>query len=73
MFRWLVAAAIIGFISNAYDAEAAASKWSRTDHGAVRLIAASDAVGSAESLSLGLQFRMKPGWKIYWRSPGDAG
>jgi suppressor for copper-sensitivity B len=73
MFRWLVAAAIIGFISNAYDAEAAASKWSRTDHGAVRLIAASGAVGSAESLSLGLHFRMKLGWKIYWRSPGDAG
>ena len=73
IFRWLVAAAITGMISGAYDAEAAASKWSRTDHGAVRLIAASDAVGSAESLSLGLQFRMKPGWKIYWRSPGDAG
>ena len=22
---------------------------------------------------LGLQFRLQPGWKIYWRSPGDAG
>ena len=73
MVRWLVAIAIFAMISGAWDAHAAASRWSRTDQGAVRLIAASDAVGNAESLALGLQFRMKPGWKIYWRSPGDAG
>ncbi|HEY1722759.1 MAG TPA: protein-disulfide reductase DsbD domain-containing protein [Magnetospirillaceae bacterium] len=24
-------------------------------------------------MQLGLQFQNKPGWKIYWRSPGDAG
>jgi len=51
----------------------AAGPWSETDHGAVRLVAATNAVGSGESLSLGLQFRMKKGWKVYWRSPGDAG
>ena len=51
----------------------AASPWFDTPHGAVRLIAASDAAGTVESVPLGLQFRMKPGWKIYWRSPGDAG
>ena len=73
MVRWLVAIAVFATISGAWDAQAAASRWSRTDHGAVRLIAASDAVGNAESLALGLHFRMKPGWKIYWRSPGDAG
>ncbi len=52
---------------------AAAGPWSETDHGAVRLVAATNAVGSGDSLSLGLQFRLKKGWKIYWRSPGDAG
>lgn len=36
-------------------------------------MAATTATGSAESLRLGLQFRLEPGWKIYWRSPGDAG
>lgn len=51
----------------------AAGPWSETDHGAVRLVAATNAVGSGESLTLGLHFRMKKGWKIYWRSPGDAG
>jgi suppressor for copper-sensitivity B len=51
----------------------AAGPWSETEHGAVRLVAATDAVGSDESLVLGLHFRMKKGWKVYWRSPGDAG
>ena len=59
--------------SGAREAAAAASEWWKTDHGAVRLVAASDAVGTAGELRFGLQFQMKPGWKIYWRSPGDAG
>ncbi len=51
----------------------AAGPWFETDHGSVRLISASNAAGEGDTLSLGLQFRMKEGWKIYWRSPGDAG
>ncbi|HEY0526846.1 MAG TPA: protein-disulfide reductase DsbD domain-containing protein [Stellaceae bacterium] len=54
------------------EGDAAASGWATSEHGAVRLIAASPTAG-AGSVSLGLQFRMEPGWKIYWRSPGDAG
>lgn len=52
---------------------AAASDWFETEHGSVRLIAATEATGDREQIALGLHFRMKPGWKIYWRSPGDAG
>lgn len=51
----------------------AAGPWWNTDHGSVRLIAASDAVGSGENIRLGLHFKMIPDWKIYWRTPGDAG
>jgi DsbC/DsbD-like thiol-disulfide interchange protein len=40
---------------------------------AVRLLAASLAVGSGDTVTLGLQFRLQPGWKVYWRTPGDAG
>ncbi|MGE4217967.1 MAG: protein-disulfide reductase DsbD family protein [Alphaproteobacteria bacterium] len=43
------------------------------DHVEARLVSAVQAVGTGESLPLGLLFRMQPGWKIYWRSPGDAG
>jgi suppressor for copper-sensitivity B len=54
-------------------AEDRASPWFETEHGAVRLIAATAGTGSGGTVTLGLEFRMAPGWKIYWRSPGDAG
>ena len=54
-------------------APAAASGWFAYEHGAVRLVSAGADAGSGRSVELGLQFRMQPGWKIYWRSPGDAG
>ncbi|HYC13724.1 MAG TPA: protein-disulfide reductase DsbD domain-containing protein, partial [Stellaceae bacterium] len=50
-----------------------ASAWFTTQQGRVRLIAAEPTVGSVEQARLGLQFELAPGWKIYWRSPGDAG
>ena len=54
-------------------AAAASSPWARTDQSAVRLISPLGGFGEAKTIRLGLQFRLKPGWKIYWRSPGDAG
>jgi len=49
------------------------SDWSESAEGRVRLISAVTAVGLAPTVEMGLQFDLKPGWKIYWRSPGDAG
>jgi suppressor for copper-sensitivity B len=54
-------------------AEDAASAWVRNEHAGVRLIAAATASGNADVLQLGLQFDLRPGWKTYWRNPGDAG
>jgi suppressor for copper-sensitivity B len=54
-------------------ADAAASAWFETEQGRVRLIAAAPQIGTAATLRLGLEFRLAPGWKIYWRAPGDAG
>jgi suppressor for copper-sensitivity B len=51
----------------------AASPWYVTEQGRARLIAATADPGAAASVSLGLQFELAPHWKIYWRSPGDAG
>ncbi len=75
MFRSLGSAFLIiwGILASSSGVFAAAGPWWSTDHGAVRLIAESNAVGSGTKLRLGLHFKMKPGWKIYWRSPGDAG
>jgi suppressor for copper-sensitivity B len=67
----LVAALLIA--PGALRAEDAASPWFTTEQGRVRLIAANPSVGADETAWLGLQFELAPHWKIYWRSPGDAG
>ena len=54
-------------------AQLASSPWSVTDQASVRLLSATEAVGATEDVLLGLHFRLKKGWKISWRSPGDAG
>jgi len=51
----------------------AASPWFETEQGKVRLIAAAPQLGAADTIRLGLEFHLAPGWDIYWRSPGDAG
>jgi suppressor for copper-sensitivity B len=62
-----------GLVCGAGPATAGASGWVGDEHAAVRLISAGEATGSAGSVDLGLDFRLAPGWHIYWRSPGDAG
>jgi len=53
--------------------EPGASDWSVNETGRVRLVAAATATGNDPGLHLGLQFQLQPGWKMYWRTPGDAG
>ena len=55
------------------NANGASSEWQREEQVAVRLVSAFISTGSATTVPLGVQFKLKPGWKIYWRSPGDAG
>jgi len=52
---------------------ALAGPWWESEHGRVRLVVATDGVGGVPELPAGLEFEMAPGWKIYWRNPGDAG
>jgi suppressor for copper-sensitivity B len=54
-------------------AHGASGPWQRTDIVEGRLVAAVDGAGSLDRVPLGLHLKMKPGWKTYWRSPGDAG
>ena len=42
-------------------------------YGEARLVSAVSAMGYLKELPLGLEFRLAPGWKIYWRTPGEAG
>jgi suppressor for copper-sensitivity B len=50
-----------------------ASDWVKNDQATLRLISATVATGDAKEIKLGLHFKLKKGWKVYWRSPGDAG
>lgn len=70
----LIAAALLLVSATAAQAAGTAqSAWHETEQTKARLIAAVTGTGSAAMLRLGLEFHMQPGWKIYWRSPGDAG
>ncbi|MBM3620616.1 MAG: hypothetical protein FJX20_07980 [Alphaproteobacteria bacterium] len=64
---------LLSALGLAVPAQAAGSDWVKTEQTELRLVSAVDAVGDSRTITLGLHFRMKPGWKIYWRSPGDAG
>jgi suppressor for copper-sensitivity B len=50
-----------------------ASAWSQTAHGRLRLVSAVTGSLGVATVPLGLQLELAPGWKTYWRSPGDAG
>lgn len=68
-----LAALVAAPVLTAHAAEPGASDWAVTDTGRVRLVAAQNAAGDVPTLRLGLHFQLQPGWKIYWRTPGDAG
>src|SRR5471032_2680596 len=46
------------------------SPWQRDGHSAVRLLAGSR---SGAVLLGGIALQLQPGWKTYWRTPGDSG
>ena len=72
--RWIFALATLLLpLGVAEQAFAMASGWAVNDQGRLRLVSSVDGVGDRQDIKLGIQFRMEPGWKIYWRSPGDAG
>ncbi|HTV35201.1 MAG TPA: protein-disulfide reductase DsbD domain-containing protein [Xanthobacteraceae bacterium] len=57
-------------VSRAQDA----SEWQSEAHGAARLIAgAMVKTPTAAFLRAGIEIRLDPGWKTYWRYPGDSG
>ena len=51
-----------------------ASAWDGDQRAAVRLIAGTPRRdGAAATQRAGIEIRLAPGWKTYWRYPGDAG
>ncbi len=69
--RALVLGAIVA-LAAASPAGAASSDWHDSEGGKVRLVTAGapDAQGRLHGA---LEIALKPGWKTYWRDPGDSG
>jgi len=61
-----IVASCLAIDARAHDA----SPWQRDGHSAVRLLAGSR---SGAVLLGGIAFQLQPGWKTYWRTPGDSG
>ncbi|MEE2694385.1 MAG: protein-disulfide reductase DsbD domain-containing protein [Pseudomonadota bacterium] len=63
----------ITFATPTLSDEKFASEWDSQEFAKVRLISGTLGLGDGSDVHLGLEFSLKPDWKIYWRSPGDAG
>jgi suppressor for copper-sensitivity B len=68
---WILLA--LSLLAHPGAAFAAASDWVRHPEIALRLVAANSGTGTQGAVGLGLEMQLAPGWKTYWRSPGDAG
>jgi suppressor for copper-sensitivity B len=53
--------------------QATAGDWVGDTRVSARLITAATHVGVADTIDAGIEFRVAPGWHVYWRTPGDAG
>ena len=72
--RWAVAGVALALAGASPAHGQDASAWVRDLHAAARLIAGA-AAGEADAkwLRAGIEVRLDPGWKTYWRDPGDSG
>lgn len=70
MLAALAACGVIAFGAPARAADASA--WADDTRSSVRLIAGSHS-GSEARLRAGVEIKLQPGWKTYWRYPGDSG
>lgn len=79
MFRLAIAALLAVCLAGTPLADSAAraqdaSAWDAQPHTAARLIAGALANSAdGEFLRAGVEIRLDPGWKTYWRDPGDSG
>jgi DsbC/DsbD-like thiol-disulfide interchange protein len=68
----VAAAASVQVSSIAPAGAAGASAWAGDSRSALRLVAGTPA-GGGGALRAGVEIRLAPGWKTYWRYPGDSG
>lgn len=68
---FFVVAALPFLVASCLSAAAAVGEWQGEGNARVRLIATG--VDAAGDIAAGIEIALEPGWKTYWRTPGDAG
>ena len=67
----LLSQVVMASIAHATPASGS-SAWVDNDAARVRLISQQTSIDGS-SVTLGVQIQLSPGWKTYWRNPGDSG
>ncbi len=70
LFKIIIYAVVCSFFFT--TAIAKSSDWSVSETSKLRLISPY-AQNDAKKILIGLEYQMEPGWKTYWKSPGDGG
>ena len=65
--------AAVGSIPRVHADNEPASQLFQTPQSSAQIISAVDGAGDLAAIPLALHIVLQPGWKTYWRSPGDAG
>ncbi len=63
---------VLAVLATAFQAHAGSSEWTKTPGGSVRLVV-DNPLPNADEVRGVIQINLDPGWKTYWREPGDAG
>src|SRR6476619_7930657 len=71
-FCALLASCVMAALTGTAVRAADESPWNEDVRSAVRLIAGSNKADDAV-LRAGIEVKLRPGWKTYWRYPGDSG
>jgi suppressor for copper-sensitivity B len=64
---------LVALAALAPPAGAVAGPWAETEQSAVRLVSRWSAAAPGGDAGLGVEFRLAPGWHVYWKNAGDAG
>ncbi|MCC2113732.1 MAG: hypothetical protein KDJ16_16975 [Hyphomicrobiales bacterium] len=69
LFALLAAAALMAPVAT----EAGVSDWSESFNARMRLLSADGKPTAAGTYLAGVEIALEPGWKTYWRQPGESG
>ena len=70
LFKFFIYTILYSLVST--NSMAISSDWSVSETSKLRLISPYSQ-NDGKNLLIGLEYEMEPGWKTYWKSPGDGG